>query len=61
MILIVVILLILGGLFFLLHPDAPSGVPRDRTIAVSIEGGQMRPAEISVDEDDSVTLLVSSD
>jgi hypothetical protein len=61
MILMVVIVLILGGLFFLLRPDAPSGVPRDRMIAVSIEGGQMRPAEISVDEDDSVTLLVSSD
>jgi len=61
MILIVVIVLILGGLFFLLRPDTPSGVPRDRMIAVSIKGGQMRPAEISVDEDDSVTLLVSSD
>jgi hypothetical protein len=61
MILIAVILLILGGLFFLLRPDAPSGVPRDRMIAVSIEGGKMRPAEISVDEDDSVRLLVSSD
>ena len=61
MILIVVIVLVLGGLFFLLRPDTPSGVPRDRMIAVSIEGGQMRPPEISVDEDDSVTLLVSSD
>ena len=61
MILIVVIVLVLGGLFFLLRPDTPSGVPRDRMIAVSIEGGKMRPAEISVDEDDSVRLLVSSD
>ena len=60
-ILIVVIVLILGGLFFLLRPDTPSGVPRDRTIAVSIEDGEMRPAEISVNEDDSVTLRLSSD
>ena len=60
-ILIAVIVLILGGLFFLLRPDTPAGVPRDRTIAVSIEGGEMSPAEISVNEDDSVTLRVSSD
>ena len=55
------IVLILGGLFFLLRPDTPAGVPRDRTIAVSIEGGEMSPAKISVNEDDSVTLRVSSD
>ena len=61
MILIAVIVLILGGLFFLLRPDTPSGVSRDRTIAVSIENGEMRPAEISVNEDDSVTLRLSSD
>ena len=61
MILIAVIVSILGGLFFLLRPDTPAGVPRDRTIAVSIEGGEMSPAEISVNEDDSVTLRVSSD
>ena len=60
-ILIVVIVLILGGLFFLLRPDTPSGVPRDRTIAVSIEDGEMRPVEISVNQDDSVTLRLSSD
>jgi uncharacterized membrane protein len=61
MILIAVIVLILGGLFFLLRPDTPAGVPGDRMIAVYIEGGEMSPAEISVNEDDSVTLRVSSD
>jgi hypothetical protein len=61
MILIAVIVLILGGLFLLLRPDTPSGVPRERTIAASIEGVEMSPAEISVKEDDSVTLRVSSD
>ena len=58
---IAVIVLVLGGLYFLLRPDAPSGVPRERTIAVSIEGGEMSPAEVSVKEGDSVTLRVSSD
>jgi Cupredoxin-like domain len=60
-IVIAVIVLILGGLFFMLRPDAPSGEPRDRTIALSIEGGEMSPDEISVDEGDSVTLRISSD
>ena len=40
-IVLILIVLILGGLFFLLRPDTP--------------------AEISVNEDDSVTLRVSSD
>jgi hypothetical protein len=60
-ILIAVNVVILSGLFFLLRPDTPSGVPRDRTIAVSIEGGKMSPAEVSVNEDDRVTLRVRSD
>ena len=59
--LIAVIVLILGGLFFLLRPDPQTGVPSDRTIAVSIEGGKMSPAEISVNEGDRVKLRVSSD
>jgi Cupredoxin-like domain len=61
LILIAVIVLILGGLFFLLRPDTPSGAPRERTFNVSVEGGEMSPAEISVNEGDRVTLRVSSD
>ncbi len=61
LILIAVIVLILGGLFFLLRPDPQAGAPRERTFDVSIEGGQMSPAEISVNEGDRVTLRVSSD
>ena len=61
LILIAVIVLILGGLFFLLRPDTPAGAPRDRTFDVSVEGGEMRPPEISVEEGDRVTLRVSSD
>ena len=60
-IVIAVIILILGGLFFLLRPDNPSGAPRNRTFNVSIKGGEMSPDEISVNEGDTVTLRVSSD
>ena len=60
LILIVVIVLVLGGLFFLLRPDTPAGAPRDRTFDVSIEDGEMSPAEISVSEGDSVTLRIAT-
>ena len=60
-IVILVVILVLGGLFFLLRPDTPEGSPQDRTFDVSIEGGEMSPEEISVDEGDTVTLRVSSD
>jgi len=60
-ILIAVIVLILGGLFFVLRPDTPSGAPRDRSFDLNIEGGEMRPAEISVNEGDRVMLRVSTD
>lgn len=58
---VLVVALVLVGLFFALRPDTPEGAPRDRTFDVSIEGGDMSPAEISVDEGDNMTLLVSSD
>ena len=61
LILVAVIVLILGGLFFLLRPDTPESAPRDRTFDVSIEGGEMSPDEVSADEGDTVTLRVSSD
>ena len=61
LILVAVIVLILGGLFFLLRPDTPESAPRDRTFDVSIEGGEMSPDEISADKGDTVTLRVSSD
>ena len=58
---LMVVVLVLGGLFFVLRPDTPEGAPKDRTFDVSIEGGEMSPDEISVNEDDTVTLGVSSD
>ena len=61
LILIAVIVLVLGGLFFLLRPDSPPGGSQERMFDLSIEDGEMSPAEISVDEGDSVTLRVSSD
>jgi hypothetical protein len=60
-VIVLVVVLVLGGLFFVLRPDTPKRAPRDRTFEVSIEDGEMSPAEISVDEDDNVTLRVSSD
>ena len=60
-IVILVVVLVLGGLFFLLRPDTPDGAPRDRTFDVSIEGGEMSPDEISATEGDTVTLRVSAD
>jgi Cupredoxin-like domain len=61
LILIAVIVLILGGLFFLLRPDTPAAGPRERTFDLSIEGGEMSPSDISVNEGDRVTFRISSD
>lgn len=58
---VLVVLLVLGGLFFLLRPDTPESASRDRTFDVSIEGGEMSPAEISAREGDRVTLRVGSE
>jgi hypothetical protein len=58
---ILVVVLVLGGLFFLLRPDTSATEPRHRTFDLSIEGGEMRPSEISVSQDDHVTLHIKSD
>jgi cupredoxin-like protein len=60
-IVVLVAVLVLGGLFFLLRPGNPSGAPQDRTFDISIKNGEMKPAEISVREGDSVTLRIDSD
>jgi heme/copper-type cytochrome/quinol oxidase subunit 2 len=68
--LIVVVLVLIGlvGLFFALRPDpttsgnaTPADEPQERVYDVAIENGAMSPAEISVDEGDQVTLLLTSD
>jgi heme/copper-type cytochrome/quinol oxidase subunit 2 len=56
-----VIVLVLGGLFFLLRPDTPAAGPRERTFDLSVEEGEMSPSDISVKEDDRVKFRISSD
>jgi hypothetical protein len=60
-IVVLVVVLVLGGLFFLLRPDTQEGGPRDRSFEVSIEDGEMSPEEISVHRGDTVTLRVGTD
>jgi hypothetical protein len=60
-IVVLVVLLVLGGLFYLLRPDTPEGRTRNQTFDVSIESGSMSPEEISVNQGDTVTLRVSTD
>lgn len=61
LILIAVIVLILGGLYFLLRPESLGSGPQDRSFDISIEGGEMSPREISVNQGDTVTLHMTSD
>jgi hypothetical protein len=61
LILIAAVVLVLGGLFFLLRPDTRAVGPEDRRFDVSIEEGEMSPEEISVNEGDRVTLSIESD
>jgi hypothetical protein len=61
LILIAVIILILGGLFFLLRPDTPAAGPRERTFDLSIKGSEMNPSDISVRKGDRVTFRISTD
>jgi hypothetical protein len=67
-----VIVLILGGLFVALRPDAPSSGatdsdgsgaegPQRKVFEVSVEDGGMKPDEIDVNEGDRVTLRLRSD
>jgi heme/copper-type cytochrome/quinol oxidase subunit 2 len=60
-IVVLVVVLVLGGLFLLLRPDTQEGGPQDRTFDVSIKDGEMSPEEISVNQDDTVTLRVRTD
>ena len=68
--LIVVVLVLVGlvSLFFALRPDpttsgdaTPADEPQERVFDVAIENGAMSPAEVSVEEGDQVTLLLTSD
>lgn len=58
---VALVVLVLGGLLFLLRPDTLERAPQDRAFDVFIEDGEMSPGKISVDRDDAVTLRVSTD
>lgn len=72
LLLALVVVLVLGGLFVALRPDAPSsgaagsdnagadGSQR-KVFDVSVEDGRMSPDEIEVTEGDRVTLRLTSD
>ncbi len=55
------VVLVLGGLFFALRPDPPSAGPRERSVDLDIRGDAMTPAEISVGEGDRATLRMTAD
>ena len=68
--LMIVALVMIGlvGLFFALRPDptssgdaAPPDEPQERVYDVAIENGAMSPAEVSAEEGDGVTLVLTSD
>ncbi|MCA1728444.1 MAG: cupredoxin domain-containing protein, partial [Actinobacteria bacterium] len=62
-IIVVLVLLGLGVLFFALRPGSSTSgdEPRERTYEVAIKDGVMSPAEIDVEEGDQVTLRLTSD
>ena len=72
LVVIVLVILGLGGLFFALRPDptasgdadsteTPADEPQERIYDVAIEDDTMAPAEIIVEEGDYVTLRLASD
>lgn len=60
-VLAVISVLALVGLFVALRPNSPSTGPQKRTVNLEIHSGEMKPAEISAQQGDRVTLKVSSD
>lgn len=60
--LVLAVVLVLGGLFVALRPDAPEAPdPGRKVFDVSVEDGGMNPDEIEVAEGDRVTLRLTSD
>lgn len=56
-----VAVLVLGGLFVALRPDAPATGPEGRTVEVDLQADAMNPAEVTVGEGDRVTLRFTAD
>ncbi len=57
----VLALLILGGLFITLRPDASNAEPQDVSFDVSITGDTMEPNEFAAREGDTVKLRIRAD
>ncbi len=57
----VLALLILGGLFITLRPDASNAEPKDVGFDVSITGDAMEPKEFTAREGDTVTFRIRAD
>ena len=53
--------LVLGGLFLVLHPDPPAATPAPRSFDVEIRDGAMSPEEVSVRKGDRVKMSLTSD
>ena len=60
-VLILVTVLVLGGLFVALRPDAPDGGPGQRTVEVELQKETMSPAEVTVGEGAQVILRFTAD
>jgi hypothetical protein len=57
---VVLVLILLGTLFFVLHPMPDAGSSRERTIDLAIQDGTMTPDEVEAGEGDQVTLKVTT-
>ena len=65
---LLLLLLVLVGLFFLLRPDSPATDPsgsaggsQEQTFDLAIDDGTMSPEEISVEEGDRANLRITAD
>ena len=61
LVVILMSLLVLVGLFLVLRPEQPAGQPRALSFDLRIRDGAMNPDQITLDEDDRVTLRVTAD
>lgn len=60
LVVVVLVLIVLGALFFVLRPDPASEASREQNIDLSIEDGAMTPGEVEVGEGDRVTLKITT-
>jgi len=68
LVLLLILLFVLVGLFLVLRPDSPApesstsaGEKQEQTFDLAINGGNMSPEEISVEEGDRVNLRITAD